>query len=81
MNAFNPIATMRRLEGQGFQRKQAEALADELASVRNDLVTRADLEAVLDAKLNSFTLRICAAMGVMMALGFTVLAYVATLPR
>lgn len=81
MNAYNPIATMRRLEGQGFERKQAEALADELAGVKDDLVTRADLEAVLDAKLNSFALRICAAVGVMLALGFAVLSYMASLPN
>lgn len=30
MSAFNPIASMQRLEAGGFKRVQAEALADEL---------------------------------------------------
>jgi hypothetical protein len=31
MSAFNPIASMQRLEAAGFKRAQAEALADDCA--------------------------------------------------
>lgn len=30
MNAYNPIATLHRLEAAGMDRKQAETLADEI---------------------------------------------------
>lgn len=75
MNAYNPIATMQRLEGAGMTRKQAEALADEFISARNDLVTRSDLK----AELNAASLRICAALGAGMALGFTALGVLISL--
>ena len=39
MNAYNPIATMHRLEESGFKRAQAEALADELHNATSQLVT------------------------------------------
>lgn len=48
MNAFNPIATMKRLEGAGMDRKQAEALADEMRSAIVPLVTEEQLKAALD---------------------------------
>ena len=75
MTAYNPIATMQRLEATGMARKQAEALADEFVSVRDDLVTLSDLK----AELNATALRICAAMGAAMALGFTALGFIVSL--
>lgn len=75
MNAYNPIATLHRLEAAGMDRKQAETLADEFVSVRGDLVTLTDLK----AELNATALRICAAMGAAMALGFTALGFLVSL--
>ena len=51
MSAFNPIASMQRLEAAGFKRAQAEALADELRDAIGDLVTREILKAELDRLL------------------------------
>ncbi|EQA97257.1 hypothetical protein [Sphingobium sp. HDIP04] len=71
MTAYNPIATMQRLQEAGLNRRQAETLADEFVSVRDDLVTLSDLK----AELNAVALRICAAM----ALGFTALGFIVSL--
>ena len=84
MNAFNPIATMQKLEASGFARQQAETLADALSDVRTDLVTkidldaglsatRASLEAAIDIKLNAFAWRVCGVLGAWMAVGFSAL--------
>ena len=43
MSAFNPIASMQRLEAAGFKRAQAETLADELRDAMNNLVTNEQL--------------------------------------
>lgn len=67
-SAFNPIASMQRLEAAGFKRAQAEALADELRDVTTDLVTREILKAELDRQF----IRLCAAGAAMLALTVTV---------
>jgi len=68
MSAFNPIASMQRLEAAGFKRAQAEALADELRDAISDLVTREFLKAELDRLF----IRLCAAGAAMLALAVTV---------
>ena len=81
MSAFNPIASMQRLEAAGFKRAQAEALADELRDATSDLVTNEQLTRALDAVENrltlrmdaledTLTLRICGILGGLLTLGF-----------
>lgn len=67
MNAYNPIATLQRLEASGFDRRQAEALATELRETTMQLVTQEQLQAALDRQ----TIRICGAMAAMLALAVT----------
>jgi hypothetical protein len=43
MNAFNPIATMQRLEAAGIKLQQAEALAGELHGVMTQVMTHEQL--------------------------------------
>lgn len=77
MTAFNPIATMQRLEKAGITRKHAEALADELRGATVPLVTQEQLLAALDRQ----TIRICGILGTIMALGFGALGYVISLSQ
>ena len=79
MTAFNPIASMQRLEAAGFKRAQAEALADELRDATSDLVTREFLkaelkflQAELKAEMDRQFIRLCAAGAAMLALAVTV---------
>jgi hypothetical protein len=69
MNAFNPIESMRRYERAGFERRQAETLANELHGAMLHHVTQEQLQAALDRQ----TIRICGIIGAFMAFGFTVL--------
>ncbi len=71
MNAFNPIATMQKLEAVGMERKQAEALADELHHATTELVTKDELTKALDAQANTLTLRIGGMVAAMLALAVT----------
>jgi hypothetical protein len=48
MNAYNPLDTTRRLEAAGLERRQAEAIADEIAGGTSELVTKEQLDAALD---------------------------------
>jgi hypothetical protein len=81
MSAFNPIASMQRLEAAGFKRAQAEALADELRDAMSELVTNEQLIHALDAQSDKLTLRmdaledkltlrICGILGGLLTLGF-----------
>jgi hypothetical protein len=72
MSAYNPIATLQRLEASGFKRAQAETLADELHSATTQLVTKDELTKALDAQANRLTLRICSVMGLMLAAAVTI---------
>ena len=51
--AFDPLAAARELKAAGFESEQAEALAAQLRSAagadRDDLATKADLDAKIDA--------------------------------
>lgn len=71
MNAFNPIATMQKLEAVGMERKQAETLADELHHATTELVTKDELQKALDAQANTLTLRIGGMVAAMLALTVT----------
>lgn len=71
MNAFNPIATMQKLESVGMERKQAETLADELHHATTELVTKDELQKALDAQANTLTLRIGGMVAAMLALAVT----------
>jgi hypothetical protein len=53
MTAFNPIASMQRLEAAGFKRAQAETLADELRDATSDLVTNEQLTQALTLRPTS----------------------------
>jgi hypothetical protein len=77
MNAFNPIAAVKRLEASGFNRRQAEALADTMIDVKTDLVTRADLK----AELNAMALRLIGAQTAVTALGVAILGVLISLNR
>ena len=70
MSAFNPIASMQRLEAAGFKRAQAEALADELRDAMGGLVTNEQLTTALDAQADKLTLRICGILGGLLTIGF-----------
>lgn len=58
MAAFNPIETLQRLEGAGFKRPQAEALANELQGATVERVTKEELQKALDAQADKLTLRL-----------------------
>ena len=68
MSAYNPIASMHRLEAAGFKRAQAEALAEELRAATSDLVTRE----ILKAELDRLFIRQSAACAALLALAVTV---------
>lgn len=70
MHAFNPIASMQRLEAAGFKRAQAEALADELRDAMAGIVTSEQLSKALDAQADKLTLRICGILGGLLTIGF-----------
>lgn len=81
MSAYNPIASMQRLEAAGFKRAQADALAGELRDAMYNLVTNEQLTRALDALESKLTLRmdaledklalrICGILGGLMTLGF-----------
>ena len=63
MSAYNPIASMQRLEAAGFKRAQAEALADELRDAMSNLVTNEQLTRALDALESRLSLRMDALEG------------------
>ena len=44
-NAFDTLQAAKQLEGSGFERQQAEAVAAVVQSVQGDLATKADLKA------------------------------------
>lgn len=77
MNAYNPISTLHKLTAAGFKQSQAEALAEELHLATTELVTKDDLTKALDAQANRLTLRIGAAMGVMLTLAVTLSKFLA----
>ena len=51
MNAYNPLSSMKRLEGAGLPRQHAEAIASEISDGTRDYVTKAQLDASLDKLL------------------------------
>jgi hypothetical protein len=76
MSAFNPIASLQRLEAAGFKRAQAEALADELRDATSSLVTNEQLTLALDALADKLTLRICGILGGLLTIGFAAIGLV-----
>ncbi|MCZ0945564.1 MAG: hypothetical protein OXJ53_21125 [Gammaproteobacteria bacterium] len=48
-NAFDTLQAAKQLEGCGFERQQAEAVAAVVQSAQGDLATKADLTAALKA--------------------------------
>ncbi len=48
MNAYNPLAAMKRLEEAGPSRPHAEAIAPEISDGTDGLVTKEQLDAALD---------------------------------
>ncbi len=51
MNAYNPLTSTHRLEAAGLSRKQAEAIASEINSSAEDLVTKEFFKDQLEAAL------------------------------
>ena len=72
MNAYNPLASMKRLEDAGLARPQAEAIAFEIGDCTSDLVTKEQLEAALDR----VTIRISIILGAVITLACTILGVV-----
>ena len=69
MTAYNPLDSMRRLEAAGMERRQAEAIADEIHDRTTDLVTKDMLEAALDRQ----TIKLGGFVAALIALATTVL--------
>ena len=57
MNAYNPLASMKRLESAGLERRHAEAIASEINESGQDLVTKEYFKDQLDAALARQTIR------------------------
>jgi hypothetical protein len=57
MNAYNPLTATHRLEESGLSRKQAEAIASEINTSAEDLVTKDYFREQLDAALARNTIR------------------------
>ncbi len=57
MNAYNPLASMKRLEEAGVPRTHAEAIAAEIGGGLGDLVTSEYLREQLDAALARHTIK------------------------
>ena len=67
MNAFNPIEFSHRLEEVGFERVQAETLANEMRAAMQELVTHEQLK----AELNALFIRQTAAVAAIVAFAAT----------
>ena len=72
MNAFNAIDTLHRFEDAGFDRKQAEALANEHHLAMLSHVTHEQLKAALDAQ----TIRMVGVLGAIVVGASTVLGVI-----
>lgn len=57
MNAYNPLTAAHRLEETGLSRKQAEAIASEINTSAEELVTKEYFREQLDAALARSTIR------------------------
>lgn len=57
MNAYNPLTAAHRLEETGLSRKQAEAIASEISTSAEHLVTKDYFKEQLDAALARNTIR------------------------
>ena len=75
MNVYNPLATAKRLEAEGIERKHAEAIATELGHGIEGLVTKTDLQ----AELNKHTLLICGVLGSIVAVAASALGVLISL--
>ncbi len=72
MNAYNPLASMKRLEDADLERRHAEAIAAELRDSTTDLVTKEQLDAALDKQ----TIKLGALVAAIVVLACTVLGAV-----
>jgi hypothetical protein len=68
MNAYNPLASMKRIEAAGFKRAQAEVLAGELNEAIDSLVTNEQLELALAQSESRMTARVGVIVGTVGAL-------------
>lgn len=57
MNAFNPLEATKRLQAAGITRRHAEAIASEINSSNDDLVTKDYFQERLDTALAKQTVR------------------------
>jgi hypothetical protein len=76
MNVYNPLDSMRRLEAAGLDRRQAEAIADEINVGNSDLVTKDYFKEQLDAEFSRFTVRLGGLIAGMIALATAVLGVI-----
>jgi hypothetical protein len=75
MNSYNPLSSAQRLEAAGLSRKQAEAIAGELADGTNEFVTKDQLLAALDKQ----TIKIGIMMSAIIALACSIMGVVLSL--
>jgi hypothetical protein len=75
MNAYNPLASMKRLEDAGLARPHAEAIASEIEDGRSQLVTEDRLEAALDRQ----TIKLSIIMAGMLTLFCTIIGVLTSL--
>ena len=69
MNAYNPLASMKRLEEAGLSRPHVEAIASEISDGTSSFVTKEMLEAALDKQ----TIKIGIMTSAIVALACTIL--------
>ena len=75
MNAYSPLASMKRLEEAGLTRAHAEAIAAEIEDGRSALVTEAQLTAALDRQ----TIKMSVIIAAMLTLFCTVVGVIVSL--
>ena len=73
MNAYNPLAAMKRPEEAGSARAQAEAIVSEVGESRSELVTKEHLDTALEVALDKFTVRIGVIVAAMLTLFCTII--------
>lgn len=73
MNAYNPLASMQRLESAGVERRQAEAIAAEIGTGVDQLVTKQMLDDALAAQTSKLLLSLGATTAAIVALACTVM--------
>ena len=72
MNVYNPLTSMKRLEGAGLPRQHAEAIASEISEGTRDYITKEQMDASLDRQ----TIKLGGFIAALVALPTTILGVV-----